>query len=171
MTKTDMLAARIGGDHVADLDLLVGDDDPIDQELHQFTFLLEGGASKSTAHPLAETFHATDHAGKLHSLLRLRPQLPLLARERLVPLLQIPASSLVLCQRDHLPEVRLGQPLKLTPQGGAAFAEVLLARALSSCGSQWPPYARRSASVMLSRWFRTSHRSSQTSSSSWSAGA
>ncbi|HSK84529.1 MAG TPA: IS110 family transposase [Rubrobacter sp.] len=34
MTKTSVLAARIGGDHVTDLHLLVGDYHPVDQKLH-----------------------------------------------------------------------------------------------------------------------------------------
>ena len=114
MTKTDMLAARIGGDDVPYLHLLVGDDHPVDQQLYQPTSLLEGGIGKSSTHSLAEILYRTDHAGELRSLLRLRLQLPLLTRERLIPVLQISAPSLVLGQRDHLPEVRLGQPLRLT---------------------------------------------------------
>lgn len=34
MTKTGVLAARIGGDDVADLHLVVGDDHPVDQQFH-----------------------------------------------------------------------------------------------------------------------------------------
>src|SRR5918995_81942 len=127
MTKTHVFALGTRGDHVAYLYLLVGDDHPIDQELHQTAFLLEGGIGQAATHSLAEILYGTDHAGEFRSLLRLRLQLPLLARERLVPLLQIPASPLILRQRDHLPEVRLGQPLKLTPQGSPTLAEVLLA--------------------------------------------
>src|SRR5215211_668197 len=126
MTKTHLLAARIGRDDVPYLHLLVGDDHPVDQQLYQPTSLLEGGIGQATTHSLTEILYGTDHASELRSLLRLRSQLPLLARERFVSVLQIPASSLVLCQRDHLPEVRLCEPLQLTPQGGPTLAEVLL---------------------------------------------
>jgi transposase-like protein len=35
MTKTRGLAAGVGGDSVADFDITIGDEDPIDQEFHQ----------------------------------------------------------------------------------------------------------------------------------------
>jgi transposase len=63
MTKTDVLAARIGGDHVPDLHLVVGDDHPVDQELRQPTPLLEGGVGQSPSRPSAEILHGTGHAG------------------------------------------------------------------------------------------------------------
>jgi hypothetical protein len=43
MTKTDLLARPIRRHHVADLDLAVGNDHPVDQELDQGSPLLEGG--------------------------------------------------------------------------------------------------------------------------------
>ena len=43
MTKTDLLARPIRRHHVADLDLAVGHDHPVDQELDQGSPLLEGG--------------------------------------------------------------------------------------------------------------------------------
>ena len=52
-------------------------------------------------------------------------QLPLLAFQSLVLLLQLLAVSAVLGQRDHLPKVGLGEPLQLTLQGGASLTEVL----------------------------------------------
>ena len=63
MTKTNVLAARIGGNHVPDLDVVVGDDYPVDQKLHQPTPLLEGGVVESRSHPIAEILHGTRHAG------------------------------------------------------------------------------------------------------------
>jgi putative transposase len=85
MTKTGVLAARFGGDHVPDLHLLAGDDHPIDQKLHQLTPLLEGGAFQSTrtraqkSSPGAEILYGTRHASQLHALVGLRLQLLLLA--------------------------------------------------------------------------------------------
>lgn len=63
MTKTGVLAARIGGNDVADLHLVVGDDHPVDQEIHQLTPLLEGGTFQSALHPLAEILYGARHAG------------------------------------------------------------------------------------------------------------
>jgi hypothetical protein len=57
MTKTQMLTGRGGGDHIADLHLLVGHDDAINQQLDQVPFLLKGGLSKSLLYPLAKGFH------------------------------------------------------------------------------------------------------------------
>src|SRR3954453_2429297 len=126
MTKTNVLAARIGGDHIAYLYLLVADDHPIDQQLHQFTSLLEIGVSETKAHPLAEIFYAAGYTGKLHVMLRLPPKLPFLARQSLIPSFYVLATPLVLGQRDHLPEVCLGQPLQLTAQGCPALTQILL---------------------------------------------
>ncbi|MGI9122290.1 MAG: hypothetical protein ACR2FR_05315 [Rubrobacter sp.] len=58
--------------------------------------------------------------------MRLRLQLSFLACQSLVSSFEVLTAPLVLGQRDHLPEVRLGQPLQLTPEGGPALAEVLL---------------------------------------------
>jgi hypothetical protein len=68
MTKTYMLAARIGGDHVTDLYFLTGDDHPIDEQLHQPAFLLEGRLGKSCAYPLAEILDGAGHSGEFHAL-------------------------------------------------------------------------------------------------------
>ena len=45
MTKADVFAGRAGGDHVADFDLVVGDNDSINQQFDQHPFLLEGRLS------------------------------------------------------------------------------------------------------------------------------
>ncbi len=126
MTKTDVLAARIGGNHVTHLHLLVGDDDPVDQELHELASLREGNFGEAATHSLTELLYGASYSGKLHALVGLYFQLSLLPRRCPLPVLQIPASPLVLGQGDHLPDVSLGQPLKLTLQGSASLAKVLL---------------------------------------------
>jgi len=62
MTKTGILAARIGGNHVPNLYLLIGNDHPVDQKLHQPTPLLEGGAFQSALHSGAEVLYGIRHA-------------------------------------------------------------------------------------------------------------
>src|ERR671911_2071181 len=54
-------------------------------------------------------------------------KLPFLSHQRSVSLFEILTAPLVLGQWDHLPEIRLGQPLQLPPESGSALAEVLLA--------------------------------------------
>jgi hypothetical protein len=57
MTKTVGLTGWAGGDHVADLDLAIGDDDTGNQPLDQLPLLLPTGLFKTLAHVLAELFH------------------------------------------------------------------------------------------------------------------
>ncbi len=43
MTKTDVLAARVGRDDITNFDLGIRHDNPVDQKLDQLTLLFEGG--------------------------------------------------------------------------------------------------------------------------------
>jgi hypothetical protein len=54
MTKADLLAGPVRWHNVADLQLAVGDDYSVEQELHQGTSLLEGRLGQTLPHPLAE---------------------------------------------------------------------------------------------------------------------
>jgi hypothetical protein len=49
VTKLRLGAVVGGGDHVADLDLAVGDHDPVDQQLDQLAALLEAGLVQTSA--------------------------------------------------------------------------------------------------------------------------
>src|SRR5919202_1397286 len=55
LTKADVLALGAGGQHVADLDLGVGDDHPIDQQQHELAALLEVGPGQPALHPGPES--------------------------------------------------------------------------------------------------------------------
>ncbi len=57
MTKTDVLTAATGGDHVPDLHLVAGDDDAIDEKLHQLPFLRKVGVPQSVLDAPAEVFN------------------------------------------------------------------------------------------------------------------
>jgi hypothetical protein len=127
MTKTYMFAARIGGDHVADLHLLLGYDHPIDEQFHQLSSLFEGRLGEPSTNPLAEILYGDGHPGEFHPLAGLSLKLPFLSHQRSVSLFEILTAPLVLGQWDHLPEIRLGQPLQLPPESGSALAQVLLA--------------------------------------------
>jgi hypothetical protein len=43
MTKMDVFAAQVGGNHIADLDVAISHDHPVDQKFDQLAFLLEAG--------------------------------------------------------------------------------------------------------------------------------
>ena len=55
MTKADVLALRIGGQHVTDLDLGIGDDHPIDEQQDELSALLETRRGQAMLHPCAES--------------------------------------------------------------------------------------------------------------------
>src|SRR5215211_3961561 len=54
MTKADVLARGARGQHVADLDLGVGDDHAVDEQQHELPALLEGRRGQPVLHPRAE---------------------------------------------------------------------------------------------------------------------
>src|SRR5215831_16747304 len=64
MTKADVLAPGTGGDHIADLHLLVGDHDAVDEEFYQVPFLREGSVHQSLLHTLTEVFYRGDEGGQ-----------------------------------------------------------------------------------------------------------
>jgi transposase len=65
VTKSDMLALRSGRQHVADLDLVISDDDAIDEEHHELAPLLERGAGQALSGALAEGFERRRDTGQL----------------------------------------------------------------------------------------------------------
>ena len=54
MARPDVLAIGTGGQHVADLDLGVGDDHAVDQQQHELPALLEGRRGQPVLHPAPE---------------------------------------------------------------------------------------------------------------------
>jgi hypothetical protein len=60
MTKTNVFARRAGRDDIADLDVAIGNDDPVDQQHDQLTLLLEGGLSETLLYTLTERFYGGD---------------------------------------------------------------------------------------------------------------
>ena len=68
MAKRLVRALRGGRNDVTDLHLLVADDNPIDEQFHQLTLLLEGGIGESCPHLLAESLDRGGYLGKLGAL-------------------------------------------------------------------------------------------------------
>src|SRR4051794_10560774 len=122
MTKADVLALGAGGQHVADLDVGVGDDHPVDQQQHELAALLEAGAGQPALHPGPESLEGSRHAGELLPAGRVLAQLLLLLGQCPHALLQIASPPSVLVERDDRSEVGVREPLQLVPQVRLAAA-------------------------------------------------
>src|SRR3954453_21654045 len=122
MTKADVLALGAGGQHVADLDVGVGDDHPVDQQQHELAALLEAGARQPALHPSPESLERARHAGELLPAGRVLAQLLLLLGP--CPHAPLPSSSppAILVERDDRSEVGVREPLQLVPQVRLAAA-------------------------------------------------
>jgi hypothetical protein len=57
MTKTDMFAGRCSGNDIANLDIVFGDDHPINQEFHQLPPLFKGRMIQSALDTLTKRFN------------------------------------------------------------------------------------------------------------------
>jgi hypothetical protein len=57
MTKTSLFAARAGRDHITYLDTVVGDNDPVDQQLDQLPTLFKAGRRQAGLYAPAEVGH------------------------------------------------------------------------------------------------------------------
>jgi hypothetical protein len=113
MTKTGLLAARAGGDDVADLHFLVRDDHPVDQQLDQLAALCEGRVGEAGMHPLAERRGAAHMGRDLPLVGRLRLEMCQLLPQPVAALFQFRPSPLVLGQREDPGQVCLGQAVEL----------------------------------------------------------
>src|SRR4051794_12932252 len=126
MTKTDLLARPVRWHHVANLDLAIGDDHSVDQELDQGSPLLEGGFVQALPHPSAEL---PDGAGQPRELLlpvRLRFELPRLLLELLLAPFEVTPAPPVFVERHHAGEIGVRQTLELLPQTGLPAAQPVL---------------------------------------------
>jgi SRSO17 transposase len=68
LAKGPVRASGGGWQDVADLDLVVGDDDAVDEQLHQLAPLFEGGGGESGLDGLAERFDAIGHGLQFQAL-------------------------------------------------------------------------------------------------------
>ena len=87
MTKTNLLTALGGGDHVADLHLISRDNDTINQQLNHLSFLLKGRIRSSLRDTLTEDFDGLDHGRELVMALDIYLQVAHLPSKRLQSLL------------------------------------------------------------------------------------
>src|SRR5689334_23598970 len=83
MTKRHPLAGRVERDGVADLDLAVGDQHAVDQQLDQLPLPREVGAGQARANPPAEVRGRGRPAGELGPPVHLRLELIGLPAQRM----------------------------------------------------------------------------------------
>src|SRR5215213_9846912 len=118
MTKAGGLALWAGGDHVADLDLALGYNDPRHQALNQLPLLLPRGLIQPRPHAPAEDLRAQANTGELGLTVHLRFQLAQLGFESLPFLIQPAAPAPELVEAHYTRQVGLGEPLDVLLNAG-----------------------------------------------------
>lgn len=71
MTKADVFTARAGGNDVANLDLAIGDNHPINQQLHQLPLLGKRGVFQPSLDTLAKRLDGEHDTSQLFLLFHL----------------------------------------------------------------------------------------------------
>ena len=112
-----------GGEHVADLDLAVGDDDAVDEQLGQQPPLGEGGGGQPGPDGLAECLDAVGDGLQFQPLSGGGVQLPLLGRQGGAAAVQLVPLALEFGQGDDLGQVGVKQPLLLAVQLAQGLAD------------------------------------------------
>jgi hypothetical protein len=102
-----------GREHVADVDLVIGDDHAVDEQLGQLPPLLEGSGSQAGPGGLAECLDAVGNGLQFHPLGGGGVELPLLGQQSGMPAVQVLAFALELSQGDDLSQVGVHEPLLL----------------------------------------------------------
>jgi hypothetical protein len=128
LITTRGLAMGTRRDDVPALNGAVVDQDAIDQELHQGSLLRKCGLSSAAPDTLTKFFNGRHHACQLSLPIDLRLQLRFLGCQGVLFLFQVLAPPLILCQWDHLPQIRLGQALELMGYSRLRSAQGLFAR-------------------------------------------
>jgi hypothetical protein len=128
MTKMHVLTGGRCRDHIANLDVRVGDDHAVNEEFNQLPLLFPGCLLKASLHPGTEGFHGLGEPGQILLPLGVCCELVFLAHQRLQVLLQTLAPALILLQRHDLVEVGVGEALHLVAHAGLSLPELGTAR-------------------------------------------
>ena len=112
-----------GWEHVADLDLVVGDDHPVDEQFGQQPALLEGGGGQPGADGLAECLDPVGDGLQFQPLAGGGVQLALLGRQGGAAAVQLVPLALEFGQGDDLGQVGIQQPLLLAVQLAQGLAD------------------------------------------------
>jgi len=112
-----------GWQHVADLDVAVGDDHPVDEQFSQQPALLEGGGGQSGADGLAECLDTVGDGLQFQPLSGGGVQLALPGRQGGAAAVQLVPLALEFGQGDDLGQVGVEQPLLLAVQLAQGLAD------------------------------------------------
>jgi hypothetical protein len=123
LAKRAVRPGRGGGQHVADLDLAVGDDHPVDEQLGQPPALLEGGGGQPGPDGPAECLDAGGDGAEFQPLPGGGVQLPLLGEQGGMPAVQVLALAVEFGQPGDLGEVGVQQPLLLAVELAQGLAD------------------------------------------------
>src|SRR3990170_3291443 len=124
MTKTDVFAGGAGRDHVSDFDISVCDNDSINKQFYQFSFLLKTGILQTRLDPAAKILDRSHQASQLILPVHLLNKLLLLSFDPLAFAIQVCSTALILRQRDNATQVSLGEAIQLILQSYLAPAQV-----------------------------------------------
>jgi hypothetical protein len=125
MTKTGLLAACGGRDHVADLDLLVGDDYTVNEQFDQLAFLFKARLFESGTYSLTKLLHGLGDPGQLHMFGGAGFQLTHLSGNSFQALFQFVPSPLVFFQGNHTCQICIRQPFRLMLNAHTCLAQIL----------------------------------------------
>src|SRR5437868_5147892 len=112
-----------GREDVADLDLVAGDDHPVDEQLGQLPPLLEGGGGQPGPDGPAECLDPVSDDSEFQPPPGGGVQLPLLGEQGGMPAVQVLALAVELGQPDDLGEVGVQQPLLLAVELAQGLAD------------------------------------------------
>src|SRR5215510_1296464 len=128
MTKTCLLRPWVGRHHVADLDVPVGHNDAINQQLDQLPFLRKRCRAQSVLNTSAEVLNATGQPGEFLAAIDLHLQVPLLLGQSLGAALQVLSAAAILLQRDDTREIGFGEALELVRETSLSPTKAFAAR-------------------------------------------
>ena len=110
MTKRGGFSLGAGGHHIANLHLVMGDDDVIDEQFHQLSALGKRELVQGGLQPPAKGLESLGQRGDIHLLLRLRLELAQLLGQAMLGLRHLLSFALELVTPDDLGQVDFQQP-------------------------------------------------------------
>ena len=125
MTKRGGFSLGARGDHVANLHLVMGDDDVIDEQLYQLSALGKRELVQGGLQPPAKGLQALGQGGGIHLLLRLSLELAQLLGQAMLRVRHLLSFALELVTPDDLRQIDFEQPGLLPFELGEGLPEGL----------------------------------------------
>src|SRR3989304_4365411 len=98
MTKMNVFARRAARDHISDLDFSIFDNNPVNEQFYQFTFLFKSSILQANANASAEILDRSGQANELLFPVHLIVKLLLQIFQALALAIQVSSSPLVFRQ-------------------------------------------------------------------------